>query len=56
MILQAAERIWNIRFDLEGGTDMKENAWLSYSEEQKAELEALAGRYKKFLDAGKTER
>ena len=35
---------------------MKENAWLSYSEEQKAELEALAGRYKKFLDAGKTER
>lgn len=56
MILQAAERTWNIRFDLEGGTDMKENAWLSYSEEQKAELEALAGRYKKFLDAGKTER
>ena len=42
MILQAAERTWNIRFDLEGGTDMKENAWLSYSEEQKAELEALA--------------
>ena len=38
MILQAAERTWNIRFDLEGGTDMKENAWLSYSEEQKAEL------------------
>ena len=35
---------------------MKENAWLSYSEEQKAELEALAGRYRKFLDAGKTER
>lgn len=56
MILQAAERTWNIRFDLEGGTDMKENAWLSYSEEQKAELEALAGRYKKFLDTGKTER
>ena len=56
MILQAAERTWNIRFDLEGGTDMKENAWLSYSEEQKAELEALAGRSKKFLDAGKTER
>ena len=35
---------------------MKDNAWLSYSEEQKAELEALSGRYKKFLDAGKTER
>lgn len=33
---------------------MKENAWLSYSEEQKAELEPWAGRYKKFLDAGKT--
>ncbi len=35
---------------------MKDNAWLSYNETQKAELEALSGRYKKFLDAGKTER
>lgn len=35
---------------------MKENAWISYSEEQCQELEALAGRYRKFLDAGKTER
>ena len=34
----------------------RENAWKTYSAEQLAELEALAVRYKSFLDAGKTER
>ena len=34
----------------------RENAWKTYTREQLAELEALAGRYKAFLDAGKTER
>ena len=33
----------------------RENAWKTYSAEQLAELEALAVRYKSFLDAGKTE-
>ena len=32
------------------------NAWRTYSDEQVKELEALCGRYKAFLDAGKTER
>ncbi|MCD7842689.1 MAG: hypothetical protein LUG56_09510, partial [Lachnospiraceae bacterium] len=34
----------------------KENAWNTYTEEQLEELEALAKRYRAFLDAGKTER
>lgn len=34
----------------------KENAWLSYSDEQKKELEQLASSYRQFLDNGKTER
>lgn len=34
----------------------QENAWKSYSPEQLEELEALAKRYKAFLDGGKTER
>ncbi|MCD8347346.1 MAG: aminopeptidase [Lachnospiraceae bacterium] len=34
----------------------KDNAWNSYSEEQLTELEALAGRYRAFLNVGKTER
>ena len=33
-----------------------ENVWKTYTPEQLSELEALAGRYKAFLDAGKTER
>lgn len=34
----------------------KDNAWNTYTEEQLEELEALAKRYRAFLDAGKTER
>ncbi|MCC8102484.1 MAG: aminopeptidase [Clostridiales bacterium] len=34
----------------------KENAWILYSEEQLTELEALAKRYRAFLNVGKTER
>lgn len=34
----------------------RENAWLSYNEEQEQELETLAAAYKDFLDKGKTER
>lgn len=34
----------------------RENVWKSYTPEQVNELEALSGRYKAFLDAGKTER
>lgn len=34
----------------------RENAWLSYGEEEIKELEAISERYKKCLDAGKTER
>ena len=34
----------------------KENVWKTYTSEQLSDLEALAGRYKAFLDAGKTER
>ncbi|MCD8396970.1 MAG: aminopeptidase [Lachnospiraceae bacterium] len=34
----------------------KDNAWNSYSEEQLTELEALAKRYRAFLNVGKTER
>ncbi len=35
---------------------MRENTWKTYTEEQLKDLEALAGRYKAFLDEGKTER
>ena len=35
---------------------MKENVWKTYTDEQVKELEALSGRYKAFLNAGKTER
>ncbi len=35
---------------------MKQNVWKTYTEEQTAQLEALCGKYKAFLDAGKTER
>ena len=35
---------------------MKENVWKTYTDEQEKELEALSGRYKAFLNAGKTER
>ena len=35
---------------------MKENVWKAYTDEQVKELEALSGRYKAFLNAGKTER
>lgn len=35
---------------------MDKNLWQVYTEEQLAELEALSGEYKKFLDRGKTER
>lgn len=38
-----------------GGISM-EDLWKVYSEEQLGELETLTGDYKKFLDAGKTER
>ena len=42
---------------MEGVTTMKkENVWKSYTPEQLTELEALAKRYRAFLDAGKTER
>ncbi len=34
----------------------KDNAWNTYTEEQLEELEALAKRYRAFLNAGKTER
>ena len=34
----------------------RENVWKTYSNEQLQDLEALASRYKAFLDAGKTER
>ena len=34
----------------------QENIWKSYSEQQCRELEELSGRYKAFLDKGKTER
>ncbi|MBO6149373.1 MAG: aminopeptidase [Lachnospiraceae bacterium] len=34
----------------------KKNTWLSYSEEQKEELEVLCRDYRDFLDRGKTER
>ena len=41
----------------EGGFKiMKENVWKTYTDEQVKELEALSGRYKAFLNAGKTER
>lgn len=35
---------------------IRKNAWNMYSTEQKEELESLVGRYKSFLDSGKTER
>lgn len=35
---------------------IRKNAWNMYSIEQKEELESLVGRYKSFLDSGKTER
>ncbi len=35
---------------------MRENAWLSYTEEDEKEVEALASRYKNFLSTCKTER
>lgn len=35
---------------------MEKRAWKTYDERQLGQLEALAGRYKQFLDAGKTER
>lgn len=35
---------------------MKQNVWKTYTEEQVTELEVLCGKYKSFLDAGKTER
>ena len=34
----------------------QENVWKTYTQEQLTELESLSGRYKAFLDAGKTER
>ena len=34
----------------------KKNLWTVYSEEQLAHLESLNEDYKKYLDAGKTER
>ena len=34
----------------------RKNAWLSYSEKELEELESLNKEYRKFLDAGKTER
>ncbi|MDO5136687.1 MAG: aminopeptidase, partial [Eubacteriales bacterium] len=34
----------------------RRNAWLSYEEAQEKEMEVLAGKYRRFLDAGKTER
>ena len=34
----------------------QENIWKSYTEQQCRELEELSGRYKAFLDKGKTER
>ena len=34
----------------------QENVWKTYTQEQLTELEPLSGRYKAFLDAGKTER
>ena len=35
---------------------MSKNLWEVYTEEQLTELESLTSDYKKFLDAGKTER
>ena len=35
---------------------MNENIWKKYSEESLRELEEISARYKKCLDAGKTER
>lgn len=34
----------------------RRNAWLSYTEKEEKELEEVAGKYRRFLDAGKTER
>ena len=34
----------------------RRNAWISYTKEQEQELEALAAKYRCFLDKGKTER
>ena len=34
----------------------RRNAWLSYGENEEKEMEQIAKNYKRFLDAGKTER